>query len=241
MPDYNSLAEGTEIPENLRAMIQSSSPQDLSPTMAETEEQLPEPIPVIEPFPLDQTFPTNNSRPAPVPGPRASLAPFDPEYQGIAAAKGYRQDVARLRKIKYNHEAMVDMMIAKPGMSQNEIAAEFGLSPSWVSILINSDAFQAVLARRREEVIDPILFASVNDRLTSVAALSAEIVAEKLIATRSPDLALKALEVSTKALGFGARSPSGQVNVQNNFVVELPAKLANAQEWSEAHNPILEG
>src|SRR2546421_725388 len=56
-----------------------------------------------------------------------------------------------VRGLRYTHEAMVDMLIAEPWISQNELAARFGFSPSWISTVICSDAFQAKLAERRGE------------------------------------------------------------------------------------------
>ena len=153
-----------------------------------------------------------------------------PKYQGIAEAKGYDQSYARLQRTHYSHEAMIDEIIANPNIRQNELAKKFEKSVPWVSRIIGSDAFQAALAKRREELTDPFLVATIEERFNGLAMQSLDILADKLETTKSTDLALKALDVSVKALGFGARSTGN--NQQNNFTIVLPGKAANADEWA---------
>jgi hypothetical protein len=43
------------------------------------------------------------------------------------------------------------------------------------------------------------------------------------------------LEITTKALGYGARQ--NNLNVQQNFVVALPPKAETAQDWAREHGP----
>jgi hypothetical protein len=137
--------------------------------------------------------------------------------------------------VKYSHDAMIDMIIATPGIKQGELAKVYGYTEAWVSRVINSDAFQARLAQRKAEIVDPSLTASVEEKLRALASKSLDVVLDKLTLTQSPDLAIKAAEISVKALGYGARQKNAVV--QNNFVVALPGKAASAQDWMAAHTP----
>lgn len=159
-----------------------------------------------------------------------------PKYQGLAEAKGYDQSQARIQSTRYTHEAMIDVIIARPEIKQNELAQMFERSVPWISRIIGSDAFQAALAKRREELTDPFLVATIEERFKGLAAQSLDIIAEKLETTKNADLALKSLDISVKALGFGARGGGGQV--QNNFVVHLPGKSPSAGEWAESYSPM---
>lgn len=162
------------------------------------------------------------------------------KYQGIAAAKGYKQGEdfsgSRLQRVRYSHEAMIDVILAEPTIKQSELAKRFGHSENWISIVMGSDAFQAALAKRRDDIVDPFLIATVEERLRGLATQSLTVIAENLEKTRSADLAIKALDISTKALGFGARNPNANA-VQNNFVIQLPPKIASSSEWAQAHSP----
>lgn len=152
---------------------------------------------------------------------------------GPAAEMGYKQNPAtRIGKVGYSHDAMIDMIIADPRITQNALAAEFGYSVPWVSRVIGSDAFQAALAKRRSEVTDPFLVATVEERLKGLALQSIDILAEKLMSTQSADLALKTLDATKIASTFGARNAQTG-SVTNNFVVALPGKAPSAEQWAD--------
>jgi hypothetical protein len=125
------------------------------------------------------------------------------------------------------------LVIAQPSISQNAIASHFGYSVGWVSRIFNSDAFQARLAVRKGDLIDPSLVLSIEERLKALAGRSLDIVQEKLDQLPSFDNAFKVLELSTRALGYGARQQN--VAVQQNFVVAMPAKVESAQDWAAQH------
>jgi hypothetical protein len=159
----------------------------------------------------------------------------NPRYQGLARDKGYDQSYSRVAKLRYSHEAMIDVIIAEPGIKQNEIAAKFGVTVPWISRIIGSDAFQGALAKRREELTDPFLVATIEERMQGVAMQSLDVIAEKLaLPTITLDGAMKAFDITAKAMGFGAKT-SNQTNVQNNFVVAMPDKAPSAETWAAAH------
>lgn len=137
-----------------------------------------------------------------------------------------------LKKCRYTHDAMIDQIIANPGISEIELGQIFGYSKQWVSRLLCSDAFQARLALRKEQIIDPKLTATVEERMRGVAMLSLEVIEEKLAATKDPKIALQALELCTKANKYGAGQ---QTNVQNTFVVALPTVIRDESEWASKH------
>lgn len=138
-----------------------------------------------------------------------------------------------LARVRYSHDAMIDLLLTEPGISQNKIAKVFGYSVPWVSRVINSDAFNARLAERKTEIIDPAILMNFDERLAAMASQSLDLVVEKLASPGGGtfDNALKALELSTRAMGYGAKQQN--VHVQQNFVVALPQKVVDPQEWAE--------
>ena len=112
--------------------------------------------------------------------------------------------------LRYSHDAMIDMIIAEPHVSQAALAKRFGYTRSWVSTIMTSDAFKAKLALRRDEVVDPILKVTLEERFRALTTRSLEILQEKLEAPASmvPDqLVLRAMELGAKSLGLGAAPP----------------------------------
>lgn len=160
------------------------------------------------------------------------------KYQGIAEAKGYAQGEEfsgnRLQRVHYSHEAMIDVILADPTITQRELAKKFDRSEGWISIVMGSDAFQGALAKRRDDLVNPELTATLEDRYRGLADQSLRILSEKLETTRNTDLALKSVEIAGKALGFGARGPQTVNNTQ--YVVALPPKAANNGEWLKSAN-----
>lgn len=148
---------------------------------------------------------------------------------------GTESAAGAIQRVSYTHDALIDMIIANPAISQGELAKAFGYTQGWLSRVMNSDAFQARLAARKTEVVDPQLVLSIDEKLRALASKSLDVVLDKLTVTQNPDTALKALEVTSKALGYGARQQN--LNVQQNFVVALPPKAASAGDWAQAHRP----
>ena len=127
-----------------------------------------------------------------------------------ALASFERPERKPLQKIRYTHDAMIDLMIMRPEISQGDLANIFGFTEGWVSQVINSDMFQARLALRKEQVIDPTLRLTVTERFRAVTNRSLDILQEKLSkpASQVPDnLVLKAVEIGAKALAVGGNAP----------------------------------
>lgn len=159
---------------------------------------------------------------------------FGPDSNGIAAQKGFRQDYARIKRVDYTHDAMIDLIIANPTATNKELATNFGFTEQWISRVINSDAFQARLEERKRELTDPFLRATIDEKLKGLADQALDVIADKLAATQNPDLALKALDLTTKALGFGARvAPSAPAG--NTYIVNMPVKAPSSAEWAAGY------
>jgi hypothetical protein len=131
---------------------------------------------------------------------------------------------------------MIDFLIANPWASNKQIAERFGYSEAWVSVIFNSEAFRERLAERREDIVDPFLRTTLEDRMKSVLDLSLEVLQEKLRETRNGNLAVRVLEHGSRALGYGARAAPAPVQVAT-YVAVVPAKALGARQWVEEHSP----
>ena len=161
-----------------------------------------------------------------------SLENLDAELAALRAERGGVTALgARPPKLRYSHEALIDLMIAQPTLTQNQLADRFGYTPAWISTIITSDAFQAQLAARRKAVVDPILCATVEEQFKAVTQRSLTILQEKLNrpAVEIPDqLAIQSLAIAAKAAGFGARTdlPQSPVSVHVHLN-EMAGNLRN--------------
>jgi hypothetical protein len=139
-----------------------------------------------------------------------------------------------IQKVSYSHEALADAIIANPMVTQKELAARFGYTPGWISHVIASDAFQAYLATRKEQIIDPVLRGAVEESFRGLVLQSIEVLRRKLEANPSDNLAVRVLENSARALGYGARvQVSGHITHSHSLVRVLSSL--------PSHTPALEG
>lgn len=135
-------------------------------------------------------------------------------------------------KCGYSHQAMADLMLMHPHLTNDDLANIFGKSRGWVSMIKNSDSFQAFYARRRSEVVDPEITLTMRERAQGIAAQSMTILAEKLAkpADQVPDaFALRAFEVATKALGMGGNAPPPPPPDPASYLPALADRLMRLQ------------
>lgn len=136
----------------------------------------------------------------------------------------------QIAKVRYTHDAVIDEILMNSAISQGDLAKQFGFTQSWMSIVINSDAFQNRLAERKAELVDPAIRASIQERLDAIAKRSMDRIMERLDSLghiKDADL------VSMAKLGIGDKNNRTQApQTQNNlYVVALPAPAPNAQAW----------
>lgn len=109
-----------------------------------------------------------------------------------------------IKKVRYSHDAMIDMIIEQPAVSQNSLAAVFGYTPSWVSQVMSSDAFRARLEARKDELVDPQLRLTLNEKFNALVTRSLDIIQSKMVHDScDPEIAFRAMELGAKALGLG--------------------------------------
>ena len=137
-----------------------------------------------------------------------------------------------IAKVRYTHDAAIDMILANPAVSQNALAEEFGYSAAWISIVVNSDAFQTRLAERKKELVDPVIALALEERLKGLAARSIEILMKRMEMEDTPHaaaVAIKALPVAISGLGLGQQK---QAQVANNlYIVQAPPRAPDSQTW----------
>jgi hypothetical protein len=135
-----------------------------------------------------------------------------------------------IAKTRYTHEAIIDAIISNPGVSQNDLAREFGFTASWMSIIINSDAFQERLVERKAELSDPTIRASVEDRLDALAKRSLDKLLDR-IDNNHPISTGDLVRMATLGAGDRNKRPAEAAVQQNLYVVNLPPPARDSNSW----------
>ena len=167
---------------------------------------------------------------------QAALAAGDQllsELRGDGRKASDAPTMGLLKRCSYTHEAMIELIIEHPELDQNHIAAHFGYTPSWISNILASDSFQSRLAARREEVIDPELRATLEERFRALAIQSLKVLQTKLAAPQVSDtVALRAAELGARACGvggFGVQSNAPGPAPAGDRLEQLAARLVALQ------------
>ena len=113
-------------------------------------------------------------------------------------------DIGKRVRLTYTHEAMVDLILQEPTVSYEELAEIFSYSKGWIQRVVASDSFQARLAERKAQLIDPLIARSLNERLRGVTVRAIDIISEKLSHEEAgATFALDALGIATSAMTKG--------------------------------------
>lgn len=121
-------------------------------------------------------------------------------------------------EVSHRHDAIMQYMIACPTARLQDVAAEFKVSPNWLSCIIHSHAFKTRLRERQDQLFGD-LAATITEKLESVAHAALDNLAEHLMASNAnPALNLEVADKVLNRLGYGApkmgaAQPATQVNV----------------------------
>jgi hypothetical protein len=145
-----------------------------------------------------------------------------------------------IAKVRYSHADMIDYIIANPGVSQGQLALRYGYTQGWVSLVMSSDAWKSAMAARREEVVDPTLLATINERFAAMTARSLERLMEKLDAPAvSDNVVLRSVELGAKAMGVGGNAPPPPAAGADHLAVlaqRLIALQSGIRQQGEVYN-----
>lgn len=136
------------------------------------------------------------------------------------------------KTLKPWHKTLADIILAAPDLKQGEIAKRMNRSQMWLSIVINSDAFQHYLATRRDELHSPVVTAKFEEKVAAIGNMAAERIGERL-ETRAPmtnNELLAISEFAAKCAGLGAQKQSAGVNL---YVVNSPGPAQTTQAWAD--------
>jgi hypothetical protein len=150
---------------------------------------------------------------------------------------GHNPNNAYNNRFRWWYEAIADLQLANPDLTQGQIAEKLGKHQSTISCIINSDAYKMYFAIRRQE------FTRIHDHkitsgLVNVAERGLNLILD-VMEKKKDQLPLPLLQEVTdgalQRLGFGVqKSPAAvNVNVNDNRSVSIsatPQELLEARE-----------
>jgi hypothetical protein len=144
-----------------------------------------------------------------------------------------------IMKWSRKHDAMVDFVLANPTVKLSDMAMQFGYTPQWMGVIVASERFKSKLQDRREEVVDPILMATLEDKLKAVLDRAVEVVAEKLQKDAdqiSDQFVMRAAEFGAKSLGLGVKGSGEKPEHEPDHLEDLARRLVTLNRTQGAQD-----
>lgn len=124
-------------------------------------------------------------------------------------------------ELNHRHMAIAEYLLANPSARLTEVAAAVGLSPSWVSVVTNSDLFREYLRQRSREIND-VVHISLQEKVQGIAHRAVEKLGEAVDNSQDPAFLLAAADKTLHRLGYGAKQ-GPVVNVNGAQAAPPPA------------------
>ena len=141
---------------------------------------------------------------------------------------------AQIQRVSVRHDAIMNFLLVNPTVPLGIVAREFGVTQAWLSTIIHSDAFQAQLTAKKQEMFGTHVL-PLGEKLLGLAHLAVDRVGEHLEKTDNPDYVVNVATAVLDRIGYSPKGNlavagvGGAVNVQNNFYQVDRATLEEAR------------
>lgn len=151
--------------------------------------------------------------------------------------------VGEIKAVSHTHAAIMDYMLANPTVHLGDVAKNFGYTQAWLSQIIHSDAFQAMLKEKQNVAFHHTVL-PIREKMTELAHMALDKTLQLLPQEVDVRTAQDIAEGMLDRLGFGAKPIGGTggvnltVNQQNNMIVPNTnaAEIAAARELLAARS-----
>lgn len=135
----------------------------------------------------------------------------------------------QIRKMGITHELILNWLVSNPDKTQNECAEHFGVTPAWLSVVVNSDCFQARWLHLRQ-MLDQEVTAVAEAKMREVVDKGLDRLSTMIEASPDPEFVLNTTDKILSRLGYG-KTPAVQINAQqtNSYYVSRDV-LAQARQ-----------
>lgn len=139
----------------------------------------------------------------------------------------------QIQKVNWWHERLADYMLAFPYATLQEIAREFDKSPSWISIVKNSDVFQDYW-RKRSGMHSSTLTDEIKAKAFAATEVALEKINEKLndpaaSSLMTTETLLQVVDTTMRRFGYNNEHNNGP-NITLNLGAVSPQQLESARQ-----------
>lgn len=129
--------------------------------------------------------------------------------------------MAEIQKVSVKHEAIMDYLIANPQIRLQDVAMYFKMTQSWLSQVIHSDAFQAMLREKQNTQFHHTVL-PIREKMHAIAHMALDKLAEQLPMETETKTTAQVMESVLDRLGYGTKTAPGvQINNTTNVQVAM--------------------
>lgn len=119
--------------------------------------------------------------------------------------------MAEIEKLSVRHQTIMDYMIVNPTHKLGEIANHFKMTQAWLSCVIHSDIFQAMLKQKMDEAFSHTVL-PIRDKMEAVAHIALDKLAESLPMETDVRVINAVAENVLERIGFSSKPGSTVIN-----------------------------
>lgn len=127
-----------------------------------------------------------------------------------------------------DYDELVQWLIAHPGATHAEIGMAYGRAAGWFSTVLVTAEFQSSLEPFKQQINNPGVTLSVEDRFRALVIRSVDVLQTKLsVAAPGDALVLEAAKLGVRALGLGNNGREGPATAAPHSLETLADRLTS--------------
>jgi hypothetical protein len=144
--------------------------------------------------------------------------------------------MAEIQRITVRHEAIMDYLLANPTQKLGDVARHFNMTQGWLSQVIHSDAFQALLSEKQNIIFHESVL-PLREKMMNVAHLALDRLSETLPMETETRTLSQVAESVLDRLGFSPKNPGqGNVTEVNLSVSVVRSEVEEARQFYGTRN-----
>jgi hypothetical protein len=146
-----------------------------------------------------------------------------------------------IARLSIRHDAILNFLIANPMMKMGDVARYFNVTPTWLSIIMNSDAFRERLAARQDAIFSSVTV-PLRARVEGLAHRALDRMADSIEHVDDHSELRETADMLLHRLGYAPRTGAAAAPTtatQINISMSDPALLAEARRLMEQKRPSL--
>jgi len=137
--------------------------------------------------------------------------------------------MSEIQAVSIRHEAIMDHLMAHPCVKLGDVAIKFGVTAGWLSQIIHSDAFQALLKEKQGVAFHHTVL-PLREKMVAVANIALDRLMDQVPFETETKAMKDVADSMLEKLGFGSKQGGTVINDNSTHVTVLRAEVEEARK-----------